>query len=78
MLEKLVENKVKSVEAFLWTRVIMTMIKGMLMMTVFVVNGLANDFFIGCSFFATATIGYVYFSLNPFKDPAIALLGEKR
>lgn len=61
MLEKLVDAKVKSTESYMWTRQIMTMLKCMLMMTVFIVNGLANDFFIGCSFFFTPTIGYFYF-----------------
>ena len=75
MLEKLVENKVKSIEAYIWTRTIMTMIKAMLMMTVFIVNGQANDLFIGFSFFITATIGYIYFWLNPYRDPSVELLG---
>ena len=61
MLEKLVEAKVKSVEAYMWARTIMTIVKGMLMITVFVCNGLANDFFIGFSFFCTTFIGFVYF-----------------
>ena len=69
MLEKVSQTRVKSPEGFIWTRYIMSCIKGMLMMTVFIVNGVSNDFFIGCSFFATTIIGYVYFLINPFQDP---------
>ena len=74
MLEKLMESKVKSPEAYMWSRQILTAIKAMLMMTVFVANGLANDFFIGCSFFFTTTIGYFYFVVNPYTDPAVYLM----
>ena len=49
----------------------MTCIKGMLMMATFVLNGVANDFFIGCSFYATTIIGLIYFTVNPYQDPAI-------
>lgn len=71
MLEKLSQSRVKSPEGYIWTRYIMSSIKGMLMMTVFVVNGVANDFFIGCSFYATTLIGYIYFKINPYQDPEI-------
>ena len=77
MLERLTESKVKSPEAYVWTRQIMTIIKAMLMMTVFVVNGLATDFFIGCSFFFTTIIGYAYFVINIYIDPSVKLLGKK-
>jgi hypothetical protein len=66
MLEKVSQTRIKSPEGYIWTRFIMGSIKGMLMITVFVVNGVSNDFFIGCSFFATSIIGFVYFKINPF------------
>ena len=77
MLEKMGENKVKSPESYVWTRQIMTIIKGCLMMTVFVVNGLANDFFIGWSFFFTTAIGFSYFYFNPYQDPSEQMVAEK-
>lgn len=76
MLEKMTEKKVKSPEAYMWTRQIMTMIKAMLMMTVFVINGTANDFFIACSFFFTCLIGNTYFTVNPYIDPGTKLFGK--
>ena len=68
MLEKLGESKIQTPEAYIWTRSVVTILKGMLMMSVFVVNGLSTDFFIGCSFLCTTTIGYLYFVVNRYKD----------
>ena len=41
----------------------------MLMCTVFVVNGIAADFFIGMTLFITSMIGNLFFYVNPYKDP---------
>ena len=69
MLERMSDNKVASPEAYLWTRQIMSIVKAMLMMTVFIVTGNSNDFFIAWSFFFTTTIGFFYYTLNPYEDP---------
>lgn len=69
MLEKMGEGRIASPEAYIWTRSFISSIKGMLMVTVFVINGLANDFFIGCFFYITTSIGFIYFSINPYQDP---------
>lgn len=71
MLERLGESKIETCEAYVWTRSLLTIFKGQLMMTVFIVNGLANDFFIGTSFFITTIIGFIYFKINPYHDPSI-------
>ena len=78
MLEKVSQTRVKSPEGYIWTRYIMSCIKGMLMMTVFVVNGVANDFFICCSFLFTTIIGYIYFKINPLRDPEIYMKTIKK
>lgn len=73
MLEKLGENRIKTPEAYFWTRQALSVIKAVFMMTVFVLNGVANDFFIGCTFLYTTVIGYNYFLVNPYQDPRTQL-----
>lgn len=69
MLEKMAEGKISTPEAYIWTRTFMGSIKGLLMVSVFVINGLANDFFMGLFFFFTTNIGLVFFTMNPYSDP---------
>ena len=69
MLEKMAEGKINTPEAYIWTRTFMGSIKGLLMVSVFVINGLANDFFMGLFFFTTTIIGLVFFTMNPYSDP---------
>lgn len=76
MLEKMGENKIKTPEAYFWTRQAISIIKSVFMMTVFVLNNLANDFFIGCTFLFTTIIGYSYFIINPYQDPIIDLYNK--
>lgn len=71
MFERMTENRLRSIEAYLYTKLILSMFKSAMMMTVFVVNGLANDFFIGFTFLFTTIIGLIYFIFNPFYDPYI-------
>lgn len=69
MLEKMAEGKINTPEAYIWTRMFMGSFKGLLMVSVFVINGLANDFFMGMFFFCTTMIGLVFFTMNPYSDP---------
>lgn len=69
MFEKVSQQRIKSVEGFIWSRYIMSILKGCLMMTVFVVNKGPNDFFIGWSFFFTILLGFIYLYINPYQDP---------
>ena len=69
MLEKMCEGKILSPEPYIWTRTFMGSIKGLLMVSVFVINGLANDFFMGLFFFFTTIIGLIFFCMNPCTDP---------
>lgn len=58
-----------SSEAYIWTKSIIGTLKGILMVTVFIINGLVNDFYIALFFFSTSTIGMFYFYMNPCLDP---------
>lgn len=69
MLEKTGEGKINSSEGYIWTKSIIGTVKGMLMVTVFIINGLANDFYIAMFFFSSTTIGMLYFYMNPCLDP---------
>lgn len=69
MLEKTSEGKINSSEGYIWTKSIIGTVKGMLMVSVFIINGLANDFYIALFFFSTSTIGMLYFYMNPCLEP---------
>jgi len=71
MLERMTESKIKTPEAYLWTKIIMSYFKSVLMCTVFVVNGIASDFYIGMTLFCHSIIGCLYFQMNPYKDPRL-------
>ena len=45
MFEKVSQSRIKSTEGYIWSRFIMCNFKGALMILVFIVNGVANDFF---------------------------------
>lgn len=44
-------------------------IKGLLTVSIFVINGLSNDFFMGLFFFCSTIIGFAFFTMNPYSDP---------
>ena len=61
-------SKIKSPEAYIWTRTLMSIVKGAFMVSIFVINGQANDFFLGLFFFMTTICGFVFFYICPFAD----------
>lgn len=69
ILEKMGDSKIQTPEAYIWTKSFIGAIKGMLMVSVFVVNGLANDFYISWFFYTTTSIGMVFFFLCPYISP---------
>lgn len=69
MLEKMASGQIKTPEAYIWTRLIMGSIKGFLTVSIFVINGLSNDFFMGLFFFCSTIIGFAFFTMNPYSDP---------
>lgn len=69
MLEKTGEGSINTSEGYIWTKSIIGSVKGILMVSVFVINGLSNDFYLALFFFSTSTIGMIYFYLNPCLDP---------
>lgn len=77
MLEKLGDTRIRAPEAYIKVKLIMSILKSALMMVVFVVNGLANDFFIGFTFLLTTIIGCYYFTHLHFYDPSIHGLDKR-
>lgn len=71
MFERISNSRVQSPEGYIWTTYIVLCFKGMLMIMVFCVNGVVNDFFIGVCFYATTWIGHLYFKINPYQDPFV-------
>jgi hypothetical protein len=69
ILEKTSESKINSSEGYIWTKAIIGTVKGILMVSVFIINGLANDFYIALFFFSTSSIGMLYFYMNPCLEP---------
>ena len=68
LLEKMGEDKVRSPEAYIWMRLFIISVKGMFMVSIFIVNDLPNDLFLGFFFWVSSTIGLVYFNYNPYFD----------
>ena len=72
MLEKLgMDGEVNTftVKTYIWTKTIVGTVKAVAMVSVFIINGLSNDFYIALFFFSTTTIGMLYFYMNPCLDP---------
>ncbi len=69
MIEMMGLKKIVQSTVYIYSKMFLVLVKGMLMMTVFVISGEGNDLFNGYFFFVTITVGYVYFSTNPFRDP---------
>lgn len=69
MIEKMSGGNEADSQSFIWTKSIIGSIKGMLMVSVFVINGHANDFFLGCFFWITCSIGMVFFFNCPYINP---------
>lgn len=71
MFEKVCDTRIKTIEGFIWARFIIALFKGSVMMMVFIINGVANDFYIGFFFFFTTVLGFFYFLINPYEDPRV-------
>lgn len=68
LLEKMGEDKIRSPEAYIWTHFFIISVKGMFIVTIFVINDLPSDLFLGFFFWISSTIGMVYFNYNPYFD----------
>ena len=68
-LEKKIDGMIDSPEILVWASIMLKTFKGWFTVTIFVVNGSANDFFIGAFFLATSLLGAVYFSFDNTLPP---------
>lgn len=69
MIDKMSHDKIITPEGYIWARNFITKVKGGLMITVFFMEGTATDFYIAWFFFITTSIGYIYFWMNPYRNP---------
>ena len=68
-LEKKLSTVIKKPEMFVWSAIMIKTFKGWFTMTVFILNGTTNDFYIGIFFLFTSCLGGFFFWLNDTKRP---------
>ena len=76
-MEKKLDTIVDSPETFIWATIMLKVIKAWFTVTVFVLNGTANDFYIGVFFLTTSSHGAMYFYIDSTKRPSEHLGNNK-
>ena len=59
----------ESPEILIWAAIMLKTFKGWFTVTVFIVNGTSNDFYIGMFFLITAFLGSVYYYFDNVRKP---------
>ena len=68
LFEKIGDEKIQMPETYIWTRLFIVSIKGIFMVSVFVINDSPNDFFLALFFWFSSSIGMFYFNRNSYLD----------